>query len=285
MLKAALLVLLCCFAAHVSGRTEHPLLWLTEHAPDQNLQMLDVNDSTFRLLEAQLEGVTVSRQQATTLRAAKLLQSNPHACVGNKLPLPARRDWGLISHQPQVIFPGLRLYVLQSSGLVPWLQQLSATKPLSLQRLLDSNQRFKLGFAAGRSYGDKLDRLLKQAPGESQLFSRSGPDDAGAILQMFSRGRIDLLIEYPNVVQHYLAQLPQQPAVQSFALAESPTTLPGHIICADTSEGRFFLARLEHAISSVSKQRAYLDAHLRWFSPDLHSELTKLYNTAYGTNF
>lgn len=56
MLKAALLVLLCCFAAHVSGRTEHPLLWLTEHAPDQNLQMLDINDSTFRLLEAQLEG-------------------------------------------------------------------------------------------------------------------------------------------------------------------------------------------------------------------------------------
>jgi len=285
MLKAALLVLLCCFAAHVSGRTEHPLLWLTEHAPDQNLQILDINDSTFRLLEAQLEGVTVSRQQATTLRAAKLLQSHPDACVGNKLPLPARRDWGLISHQPQVIFPGLRLYVLQSSGLVPWLQHLSATKPLSLQRLLDSNQRFKLGFAAGRSYGDKLDRLLQQAPGESQLFSRAGPDNAGGILQMFSRGRVDLLIEYPNVVQHYLAQLPQQPAVLSFALAESPVTLPGHIICADTPQGRFSLAKLDNAISIVSKQRAYLDAHLRWFSADLHNELTQLYNTAYGTNF
>jgi uncharacterized protein (TIGR02285 family) len=168
---------------------------------------------------------------------------------------------------------------------VPWLQQLSATKPLSLQRLLNSNQRFKLGFAAGRSYGDKLDRLLQQAPGESQLFSRAGPDNAGGILQMFSRGRVDLLIEYPNVVQHYLAQLPQQPAVLSFALAESPVTLPGHIICADTPEGRFSLAKLENAISIVSKQRAYLDAHLRWFSPDLHSELTKLYNTAYGTNF
>lgn len=285
MLKAALLVLLCCFAAHVSGRTEHPLLWLTEHAPDQNLQILDINDSTFRLLEAQLAGINVSRQQATTLRAAKLLQSHPHACVGNKLPLPARRDWGLISHQPQVIFPGLRLYVLQSSGLVPWLQQLSATRPLSLQRLLDSNQRFKLGFAAGRSYGDKLDQLLQQAPGESQLFSRAGPDNAGGILQMFSRGRVDLLIEYPNVVQHYLAQLPQQPAVLSFALAESPVTLPGHIICADTPQGRFSLAKLDNAISIVSKQRAYLDAHLRWFSADLHNELTQLYNTAYGTNF
>ena len=285
MLKAASLVLLFCFSCHILARDAHALLWLTEHAPDQNLQILDINDSTFRLLEAQLDGIQVSRQQATTLRAAKLLQSNHHACVGNKLPLPARRDWGLISHQPQVIFPGLRLYVLQSSGLVPWLQQLSATKPLSLQRLLNSNQRFKLGFAAGRSYGDKLDRLLQQAPGESQLFSRAGPDNAGGILQMFSRGRVDLLIEYPNVVQHYLAQLPQQPAVLSFALAESPVTLPGHIICADTPQGRFSLAKLDNAISIVSKQRAYLDAHLRWFSADLHNELTQLYNTAYGTNF
>lgn len=285
MLRAATLALLCCLSGHVMGETEHSLLWLTEHAPDKNLQMLDINDSTFRLLEAQLDGIDVSRQQATTLRAAKLLQSNPHACVGNKLPLPARRDWGLISHQPQVIFPGLRLYVLQSSGLVPWLQQFSAAKPLSVQRLLDSNQRFKLGFAAGRSYGDKLDRLLQQAPTENQLFSRAGPDNAGGILHMFSLGRVDLLIEYPNVVQHYLKQLPQQPAVLSFAIAESPVILPGHIICADTPEGRFSLAKLENAISIVSKQRAYLDAHLRWFSADLHQELTQLYNTAYGTNF
>ncbi|WP_348727798.1 hypothetical protein [Rheinheimera texasensis] len=270
-------------AAQASSAPE--LLWLTEHAPNLALQVLDINETTFRLLEPQLQGIKISRQQATTAQAAKLLQHRPNVCVGNKLPLPERRSWGIISLQPQVIFPGLRLYVLQSSGLRSWLAQQASNKPLSLQRLLSAHQRFKLGFNTDRSYGDQLDPLLKQAAHQRNLFSRSGPDNAGGLLQMFSLGRIDLLIEYPNVVEHYLAQLPKPPAVQSFALQESPALLPGHIICSDTPQGRLLLTSLDQAISNVSQQRAYLDAHLQWFAPDLHAELTALYNQTYGTNF
>lgn len=270
-------------AAQASSAPE--LLWLTEHAPNLALQVLDINETTFRLLEPQLQGIKISRQQATTAQAAKLLQHRPNVCVGNKLPLPERRSWGIISLQPQVIFPGLRLYVLQSSGLRSWLAQQASNKPLSLQRLLSANQRFKLGFNTDRSYGDKLDPLLKQAAHQRNLFSRSGPDNAGGLLQMFSLGRIDLLIEYPNVVEHYLAQLPKPPTVQSFALQESPALLPGHIICSDTPQGRLLLTSLDQALSKVSQQRAYLDAHLQWFAPALHAELTALYNQTYGTNF
>lgn len=270
-------------AAQASSAPE--LLWLTEHAPNLALQVLDINETTYRLLEPQLQGIKISRQQATTAQAAKLLQHRPNVCVGNKLPLPERRSWGIISLQPQVIFPGLRLYVLQSSGLRSWLAQQASNKPLSLQRLLSANQRFKLGFNTDRSYGDKLDPLLKQAAHQRNLFSRSGPDNAGGLLQMFSLGRIDLLIEYPNVVEHYLAQLPKPPTVQSFALQESPALLPGHIICSDTPQGRLLLTSLDQALSKVSQQRAYLDAHLQWFAPALHAELTALYNQTYGTNF
>lgn len=277
----------CCLCLKATAQTgaAPELLWLTEHAPNQALQVLDINETTFRLLEPLLQGFTVSRQQATTAQAAKLLQHRPNVCVGNKLPLPERRNWGIISHQPQVIFPGLKLYVLQSSGLRPWLAQQSNGKPLSLQRLLSAHQRFKLGFSAGRSYGDQLDPLLQQATNQRNLFSRSGPDNAGGLLQMFSLGRIDLLIEYPNVVEHYLAQLPKPPAVQSFALQESPALLPGHIICSDTPQGRLLLTSLDQAISNVSQQRVYLDAHLHWFAPALHAELITLYNQTYGTNF
>lgn len=270
-------------AAQTSSAPE--LIWLTEHAPNQTLQVLDINETTFRLLESQLTGFKISRQQASAAQAAKLLQHRPNVCVGNKLPLPERRNWGIISLQPQVIFPGLRLYVLQASGLRSWLVQQASNKPLSLQRVLSAHQRFKLGFSTGRSYGDKLDLLLQQAANQRNLFSRSGPDNAGGLLQMFSLGRIDLLIEYPNVVEHYLAQLPQPPAVQSFALQESPALLPGHIICSDTPQGRLLLTNIDQTISNVSRQRAYLDAHLQWFAPDLHAELTTLYNQTYGTNF
>lgn len=277
----------CCLTqpAAAQANSAPELLWLTEHAPNQAMQVLDINESTFRLLESQLPGFIISRQQATTAQAAKLLQRRPNVCVGNKLPLPERRSWGLISHQPQTIFPGLRLYVLQSSGLRSWLAEQSNSNPLSMQRLLSAHQRFKLGFNSDRSYGDKLDPLLRQAANQRNLFSRSGPDNAGGLLQMFSLGRIDLLIEYPNVVEHYLAQLPQPPAVQSFALQESPALLPGHIICSNTPDGRLLLTSLDQAISTVSQQRAYLEAHLQWFASDLHAELTSLYNQTYGTKF
>lgn len=281
------LIILWCLSlpAAAKANAAPELIWLTEHAPNQALQVLDINESTFRLLEPQLQSFTIVRQRATAAQAMKLLQRGPNICVGNKLPLPERRSWGLISHQPQVIFPGLRLYVLQSSGLSAWLESQSGGKPLSMQRLLSAHQRFKLGFNSDRSYGDKLDPLLRQAANQRNLFSRSGPDNAGGLLQMFSLGRIDLLIEYANVVEHYLAQLPKPPAVQSFALQESPALLPGHIICSNTPQGRFLLSSLDQAISTLSKQRPYLDAHLRWFSPELHTELTRLYNEVYGTNF
>lgn len=278
-------IVLLIFSLKINALNNHSLVWLTEHAPDQALQVLDINDSTFSLLQQQLAMLQITRLQATTPQAVKLLQSKPNVCFGNKLPLPARREWGLISHQPQVIFPGLRLYVLQSSGLLPLLQQSGSKAPLSIQRLLNSQQRFKLGFSASRSYGDKLDRLLHNAGNQRNLFSRTGPDNAGGLLHMFSRGRIDLLIEYPNVVEHYMRQLPQQPAVQSFALDESAAMLPGHIICSDTPQGRALISSLDQAISTVSKKRSYLEAHLRWFSPALHQELTVLYNTTYGTEF
>lgn len=280
-----LLVLLYCAVLPSRAFADDSLIWLTEYPPGQSLQVLDINDSTFHLLEQQLKPLKVSRQQAAAAQYEALLQRKPNVCVGNRLPLAERRRWGVISHQPQVIFPGLRLYVLQSSGLLSWLNQRSQGKALSVGQLLGASQRFKLGFVADRSYGDQLDQLLQKASNQRNLFSRKGPDNAGGILQMFSRGRIDLLIEYPNVVEHYLAQLPDAPAVQSFALQESPKLLPGHIICSDTPQGRFFLTSLDQAISTLSRQRAYLDAHLRWFAPALHAEITALYNQTYGTNF
>ena len=261
------------------------LLWLTEHAPGPKLQVLDINDSTFEVLASQLPAIPVRQQQASIRQVQELLQARPDACVGNKLVTAERRQWGLISHQPQVVFPGLRLFVREDSGLLSVLQQRSKDGSLSVRLLLAGTQRFRLGYAAGRSYGEQLDKLFGTNDSQRFLWPRTGPDQAGGLLQMLSLGRIDFLLEYPNVVSHYWRQLPDPPPLQSFAIDESPAVLKGHIICADTPQGRALLSLLDHTISVMSHRPEYLAAHLRWFEPAMQPAVLALYNQAYGTRF
>lgn len=279
---AGLCLLLLSLAAQGAPQS---LLWLTEHPPGPKLQVLDINDSTFAVLMSQLPQLTVRHQQASISQARELLQARPDACVGNKLVTAERRQWGLISHQPQVVFPGLRLFVREDSGLLSVLQQRSKDGSISVRLLLGGTQRFRLGYAAGRSYGEQLDKLFGNNQSQRYLWSRTGPDEAGGLLQMLSLGRIDFLLEYPNVVSHYWRQLPKAPALQSFAIDESPAMLKGHIICADTPQGRTLLSLLDHTISIASRRPEYLTAHLRWFEPAMQPAVLALYNQAYGTDF
>lgn len=285
MLK--ILLLLLCLPLHAAA--ELSMLWLTDHDmhkdSHRNQTAVDVNGSTLALLRQQLPQLNIHTEVVNTSRALLLLKSEPNACTGNKILSEARLQHAVASQLPQVVFPGLRLFALSGSDTAAMLEKLKdAEGRVSVRQLLNEHKNARFAIAGGRNYGKQLQQLINEPQYQKRFWQRHSSDLAMGVIQMLQSGRVELLIEYPNVVAHNLVNQ-QQTQVVSVAVAESPAMLLGHILCAKTPQGRELLTLLEQQLAIVSKTPAYLQAHLQWFEASSHAEVTRLYNEVYGTAF
>lgn len=286
MLK--ILLLLLCLPLHAAA--ELSMLWLTDHDmhkdSHRNQSAVDVNGSTLAVLRQQLPQLSIHTEVVNTARALLLLKSEPNACTGNKILSEARLQHAVASQLPQVVFPGLRLFALSGSDTAALLEKLKdAQGRVSVRQLLNEHKNARFAIAGGRNYGKQLQRLINEPQHQKRFWQRHSSDLAMGVIQMLQSGRVELLIEYPNVVAHNLVNQQQQTQVVSVAVAESPAMLLGHILCAKTPQGRELLTLLEQQLAVVSKTEAYLQAHLQWFEASSHAEVTRLYNEVYGTAF
>lgn len=262
------------------------LVWLTTEDRAANAQIVDVNDDTFYLIADALPNLQLQTQFVTMSNARALLKKQANSCTGNLMPLPERQAWGQFSKLPQVVFPGLRLYVRNNSPLQGALDaQATPAGTVSVAALLQGPLKFQLGYAADRSYGSALDQLLQKPEFQYKVWQRRSTDTASGVLQMFSRGRIDAVLEYPNVLEHYLSKQKADLGFRSYAITETPTALYGHLVCANGEQGQRIIQHIDVAMKRLVQDRRYLEAHLRWFSPELHPTVIKLYDQAYGTHF
>lgn len=102
---------------------------------------------------------------------------------------------------------------------------------------------------------------------------------------MLQEGRVDFVIEYPNVFNHYQSKLNDTTAYISLLIIESPQTLAGYILCSRTPEGAALIARFDQVRAEITLGQAYLTAHLRWFDAVGQAALLPLYNQVYQTKF
>lgn len=265
-------------------------IWLTDSTTHQDphhyRQALDVNGLTLTLL---MQGVTAFKAvpvQATSDRAMAMLKTEAAACAGNRVKTPERLSFSYATAVPHTVFPGLRLYSKAASATTDNLQnQLDHQQKISLQHLLDGDNDLHFAIGGGRSYGDKLDNLLKQPQWQHKFWQRRSVEMSAGLIDMLVQDRVDLLIEYPNVMQHYLAQHKQNTELTSFSIKEAEPYMLGYILCAKTPEGRKLTAFFQQRLTQISQHKSYLDAHLGWVDAADRARLTQLYNQVFGTSF
>lgn len=265
-------------------------IWLTDSTTHQDSkqyrQALDVNGLTLTLL---MQGVTAFQAdpiQATTDRAMAMLKTEVSACAGNRVKNAERLTFSYATAIPHTVFPGLRLYSKTSSKTTQYLQQqLKDQQKISLQQLLEDDNKLHFAVGGGRSYGDKLDTLLKQPQWQDKFWQRRSIDMSAGLIDMLVQDRVDLLIEYPNVMQHYLAQYSQNTELTSFSIEEAEPYMLGYILCSKTTQGQQLTGFFQQRLKLVSQQKSYLDAHLGWVDAADRAQLTQLYNQVFGTRF
>ena len=267
-----------------------PMLWLTDAANNQPVyktsQPVDVSGATLQLMLPKLAQYQLQTMVVNNQRAIEVLKARPNACAGNKIVTSDRLDISYASKLPQVVFPGLRLFAPADStaaSALAWL--LDQQCRISVRKVLLSANKLRFVVVGGRNYGAELDALIHAPNWQSRFWKRQADDMAAGVVDMVRTGRIDLMLEYPNVAAHYQAQQTDGTALVSYAVAESPAYLLGHILCSRTAQGKAMLQQFDVALAEVTQTEAYLDAHLRWFDPDYHAEFRKIYNQVYQTAF
>ncbi|WP_127026213.1 hypothetical protein [Rheinheimera mangrovi] len=289
-MRQSLFILLFGFMLASPCAAVQKFVWLTDSSTHQNLkqyrQALDVNGLTLKLLMQDVTDFQAQPLQATTDRAMAMLKTEASACAGNRVKNTERLTFSYATAIPHTVFPGLRLYSKTSSKTTQYLQQqLNKQKKISLEQLLKDDNKLHFAVGGGRSYGDQLDTLLKQPQWQHKFWQRRSVDMSAGLIDMLVQDRVDLLIEYPNVMQHYLAQQSQRTELTSFGIEEAEPYMLGYILCAKTPEGQQLTQFFQQRLKQVSQQKSYLDAHLGWVDAADRAQLTQIYNQVFGTSF
>jgi|GEM_PF-1308607 len=294
LLLGSVISLLLLSAAQAQQQNQaqqpQPMLWLTDAVANQPVyktsQPIDVSGATLQLMLPRLAQYQLHTMVVNNQRAIEVLKARPNACASNKIITSERLDVSYASKLPQVVFPGLRIFARGDSKAAVELAGLQDEQGrISVRKVLLSANKLKFVVVRGRHYGAELDALIEAPNWQNRFWKRQADDMAAGLVDMVRTGRIDLMLEYPNVAAHYQAQQTDGTALVSYAVAESPVYLLGHILCSRTEQGKAMLQQFDEALAEITKTEAYLEAHLRWFDPDYHAEFRKIYNQVYQTAF
>ena len=266
-------------------------LWLTDMDDAavvyKNVPGIDINAATRRLLLEHMPGHQDTVTIVNNERAFQILKSNQLACTGNKVRNAEREAFAAFTQLPQLIFPGLRLYMLQATADKAGLNH-GAENDI-MQSLTDLSVKLphaRIGIVGGRNYGEPLQQLFEQLASRNRIYTRTASDmTAAALLDMLINGRIELIVEYPNVVQHYSEALNHAVPLVSVNIREAAEYSAGYIMCSKNEQGKKLAQAYNAAIRLASQDKRYLQAHLRWFDVSSHAKVIALYNQVYNTTF
>lgn len=274
-------VLILIFVALPAGSA--PMLWLAESSPgfEKSIRM----DEQLRdLIISRVDSIEFQVEPTNPQRGLKRLQQEPNICVGDKIYNAERQHYSLASNLPQVVVPGLRLYLRKEPATQNGLHT-DTSSELSLRQLLTDAPEIELGTMQGRSYGSELDQILAAPRWQRRIWQRSGTDMGSGLVAMLMTGRVDGIFEYPNVFRLYSRQFTEKPAIAHVRLKETPAFITGYVLCSRSEAGKQAIDAISKSIEQLSRSREYLDIHLQWFDADMHQEIINYYNQIYGTAF
>lgn len=183
-------------------------------------------------------------------RAREWTKTAGNACIPWLRKTPEReRDF--LFTEPYMLESAITLVSLPGSRWQAQLAQLStAGGRLSLQQLLNLHRPPLLGVEMNRSYGEELDALLLKH--QAALYTRSTAGEyVGSMLPMLQKGFVDLMLEYPKIVERHSRGL------RYWRLTEAEPFNLVHFACSRSAQGEKIVMLLNHSIRALATQQQY----------------------------
>lgn len=231
-----------------------------------------ISDEIVKLFQVNLSDYDHEQSTANVLRITEELKSGRKFCVPQFIKTPEREAFVYFSSVPSTISPAPGI-VLKNSLL----KKLGNDKKMSLAKLLD-NERLVLGVIKGRSYGKKIDNLLKKYEGQKNIHARVAGDIYQGLLKMLLADRFDYIIGTP-IETHYLSRKYNTIDEIAFVqIIEGDDYFMGYTACPKTPWGLEVIKKIDKILLKERPTEKYRSFFERWIPNETIGEYRRAYN-------
>ena len=230
-----------------------------------------ISSSTFILALSNLDNKLIF-QLVTGQRTQQFMKANDNVCAINKIKTPERSKKYIFS-QPVNLYFSRRLYQLNAFPPI-FGDEENNQKSVSLIDLFNNRPNSHLLISNQISYGEELDKLLATIPNENKLV-RQGIDHDYGMISMFSKGRSEFALLYPQDVFDY----PTNIKSRSYEIASIPPFVTGRLMCSKNEKMEKFIDKVNRQLRKVIESNALFEAHLPFVSKQELAVFTNYFDT------
>jgi uncharacterized protein (TIGR02285 family) len=135
---------------------------------------------------------------------------------------------------------------------------------IGFNELLVNSNQIRMALTPGHSYGEARDAIIRNY--RKNLLITKGYAGQKSLLKMLLAGRIDLILEFPWVVNHHLHEIKIEASqLHKVTLTDVPAYEPAYIACPKTPWGMQLVETLNNIEPPLHVQMgAYIE---RWLEP------------------
>ena len=124
-------------------------------------------------------------------------------------------------------------------------------------------QAVGMGIAGSRSYGPKIDVLLKPwvAAGAKHVHRAHQDESTKYLMSMLERNRFDYMLAYPSEVEYYASS---SNALHFYPIDGNNDLLPGRLSCTKSPQTDRVFAEVSALVHTPKFQTVFLTAYERW---------------------
>ena len=138
---------------------------------------------------------------------------------------------------------------------------------VSLESII-REQKISMGHISGRTYGEKLDRMLRRYRHNIEVNARAGSTETRGILTMLNKGRFDFIIDYEFVLNHHVDSAEQAEQLRFLPISETRGNfILGAVGCTNSEQGQKVIQSINNVLPEIVNSRSYRRAVAAWLVP------------------
>nr|WP_315446426.1 TIGR02285 family protein [uncultured Pseudomonas sp.] len=264
--------LLFLLALPTWAQAKPTLIWLLRDLPPLTIfegskKGQGVIDHLMPMLIAGMPQYEHTLMRVNRARGMQMLHEASFTCDPSLIWSEERAQWIAFS------IPAFRAV---SNGLVVRQKDREVLAPFLVDGEIDlaallANGKEKVGVVAERSYGERVDNLLRQAP-QDALTSHYGNDALNSLLSMQRLGRLQVVLGYwPEIrYQAHLAQIAEDDLL-FYPIRGNGKYLSGYIGCSDTAQGRQAISEINQLLRTLPHDQLN-QLYADWLDPDMRTD-------------
>ncbi|RVT46006.1 hypothetical protein EMM73_11110 [Rheinheimera sediminis] len=272
-------MLLISMACTAHGAAVHVPVRLEFHhydLPTVNMlnagQYNSINTETNVLLFEQLVK-PIRLIEVPVARSELMMSGKKPICTLDKVKNSSRVEKYLFS-KPVNFYLGYRLYQLSESPALAEALLNSHGQVKSIAEVMQATPGAQLLVPKYISFGDVLDQQIRQLPSK-QVSPLSAPLYDSHFIGMFASKRAEFAIAYPTEMSLFLSRK-RGVSVRSYAIADVPELITGHLMCANTASTKAFIQAVDRVLVTLYRDDRFILAHTRYLEQEDASQLSRL---------